>query len=87
MLRVSHRLIKTTGNYSHMEIVLFPIMCVCRTSLEKQKFVKQKRVAHEEQDIAREVFELYAFILTLSFIKSQNLTPLVREQITTEEKT
>jgi hypothetical protein len=37
--------------------------------------------------IAREVFELYAFILTLSFIKSQNLTPLVREQITTEEKT
>ena len=38
-------------------------------------------------ELAREAFELYLFTLTKSFIKSENLTPLVREQITTEEKT
>jgi hypothetical protein len=34
-LRVSHGLIKTTGSSSHMEIIPFPVMCVCHTSLEK----------------------------------------------------
>ena len=42
-LRVSHRLIKTTGSSSHMEIIPFPVMCVCRTSLEKRRRLEKQR--------------------------------------------
>jgi hypothetical protein len=36
-LRVRHRLVKTTGISSHMEIISFPVMCVCCTSLNEDK--------------------------------------------------
>ena len=35
-MRVSHGLIKTTGSSSHMGIIPFPVMCVCRTVLENE---------------------------------------------------